>query len=438
MRILLITTFFYPQNRIPVLRVGQWAKYWAKQGHDVTVLTTLKHSFLGPFGLEPTLHENIEVVEVPFVPEWLKKRLEGRKASGAAVQGASSADGLRQKVRKLRGHIGSLVDVHDLWIGPARRKGLELMAKAPYDAIVSSFSPPAVHMVAGHLKTRHPSTLWLADFRDLWADNHITSAQGLLRHLERLLESRTIRGKADALATVSEPLAEHLRQRYPHHPVWVTENGFDPEEFPDWQQRLKPAPSAGGMLRICYAGTLYPGRRDPTPLLLAINRLIDTGVLTRDRVAIDFYGQNEKELTRILQRCKGNRHGIVHAHGFVSRADSLAAQARSSLLLLLESREPAARGVLTGKLFEYLVSGIPILAVGIDTDNAAGALLHATGTGVSLVNEDDIADVLEQSIRSGRFDFYQPKIDQIAAYSRDAQAHTLINRLVNLRKSSSC
>ena len=438
MRILLVTTFFYPQNRIPVLRVGQWAKYWAMQGHKVTVLTTLKHSFLGPFGLEPSLHENIEVVEVPFIPGWLKKRLEGRKASTVAGAPTGSSDGLRQRVRSLRGHIGSLVDIHDLWIGPARRKGLELMAATSYDAIVSSFSPPAVHMVASHLKTRHPSTLWLADFRDLWAENHITSAKGVLRHLEHLLESRTIRNKADALTTVSEPLAENLRQRYPGHPVWVTENGFDPEEFPDWPQRLTPAPSAGGMLRICYAGTLYPERRDPTPLLLAINRLIDTGVLTRNRVAIDFYGQNEKELTRILQRCNGNRHGIVHAHGFVSRADSLAAQARSSLLLLLESREPAARGVLTGKLFEYLVSGIPILAVGIDTENAAGALLHATGTGLCVLTANDIADVLEQSIRSGRFDFYRPKADRIAAYARDQQAKAIVSQLASLRERAPC
>lgn len=438
MRILLITTYFYPQNRIPVLRVGQWAKYWAMQGHEVTVLTTLKHSFLGPFGLSPTLHENIEVIEVPFVPEWLRKRLEGRGPVRGQPSGASSGQRLRHRVRRLRGHIGSLVDIHDLWTAPARRKGLELMAQKPYDAIISSFSPPAVHMVASYLKARHPATLWLADFRDLWADNHITSAKGVLRHIEHLLEARSIRNKADALITVSEPLAESLRQRYPKQPVWVMENGFDPEEFPGWHQRLTPAPSAGGMLRICYAGTLYPERRDPTPLLLAINQLIDHGVLTRDRVTIDFYGENEKELTTILERCNGNRHGIVHAHGFVSRRDSLAAQARSSLLLLLESREPAARGVLTGKLFEYLVSGIPILAVGIDVNNAAGALLHSTGTGRCAVSTNEIAGLLEQSLRSGRFEFYRPRTELIAEYARDRQAGHIVWQLERLREAAPC
>src|SRR5690606_3562567 len=293
MRILLVTTYFYPQSRIPVLRVGQWAKYWALQGHEVTVLTTEKYPFLGPYGYSPELPENVHVVEVPFLPDWLRTRFERRGSAQGNAPAESTGHRLRQRVRKLRGHIGSLVDIHDMWISPALRKGTELLSLKPYDAIVSSFSPPAVHIVATRLKARHPEIIWLADFRDLWAHNHITSARGILRSIESTLEKRSIRNKADALMTVSEPLAESLRQRYPQHPVWVIENGFDPEEFPDWRERLRPAPSAAGMLRICYAGTLYPDRRDPTPLLMAINRLIDNGVLSRDQVALDFYGQNE-------------------------------------------------------------------------------------------------------------------------------------------------
>src|SRR5690606_41231164 len=96
--------------------------------------------------------------------------------------------------------------------------------------------------------------------------------------------------------TVSEPLAESLRQRYPQHPVWVIENGFDPEEFPDWRERLRPAPSAAGMRRICYAGTLYPCRRVPTPLLMAIQLPLDPGVPSRHQLALDFYGQDPQAL----------------------------------------------------------------------------------------------------------------------------------------------
>jgi hypothetical protein len=434
MRILLISTFFYPQNRIAVLRIGQWAKYWAFHGHEVTVLTTKKYPFLGPYGLSPSLPDNVEVVEVPFLPEWLRERLSRRPAGdGAAKTTGTSADHLKRRVRKLRGYIGSLIDIHDLWVSPARRKGMELMAARHYDVIVSSFSPPAVHMVASRLKAAHPDTVWLADFRDLWTNNHVTSARGVLRWMENALEQRTITHRADAISTVSAPLAEDLRRRYPHIPVWVIENGFDPEEFPDWAARISHSPGIDRTLRICYAGTLYPGRRDPTPLFNALNTMIDNGVLDRRQVAVDFYGQNEKELAVVLENCHGNRHGIVHAHGFVSREESLAAQARSSLLLLLESSEPAARGVLTGKLFEYLVSGIPILAVGIDSQNAAAGILQRTGTGAIAKTAEEITTLLTRIISTGQVDFYKPQAERIAEYARDRQAQRMMTELAQMK-----
>jgi len=437
MNILLVTTYFYPQNRIPVLRVGQWAKYWALQGHRVTVLTTWKYPFLGPYGLHPALPAGVEVVEIPYLPQWMLRRPEN--AAPSAPDGAPAGpSALRRRVRQWRARIGSLIDIHDLWIAPARRKGLELMAQQRYDAIVSSFSPPAAHMVASRLKAAHPETVWLADFRDLWANNHITSARGVLRSVESVLERRSLRGRADMLATVSEPLADELRHRYPGLPVSVIENGFDPEEFPDWRARIRTPPAVGGTLRICYAGTLYPGRRDPTPLFEAVNRLIDEGVLDRRSVALDFYGQNEVELASILAASRGNRHGIVHAHGFVPRAEALAAQARSSLLLLLESPAPDARGVMTGKLFEYLVSGVPIVAVGIDAQTAAGAVIEQTGTGFCARSADDIAERLRQALAGGRFDFYAPRAERIAAYARDRQARGIVEQLERIKEAQPC
>ena len=442
MRILLISSYFYPQNRVPVLRVGQWAKYWAQQGHEVTVLTTHKYPFLGPYGLSPELPPGVTVVEVPFLPEWLRERLARRSGAPAAgdntVATGTAGDHLRQRVRKLRGYIGSLIDIHDLWVGPARRRGMELMAARHHDVIVSSFSPPAAHMIACRLKAAHPDAVWLADFRDLWANNHITSARSVLRWMENALEQRTVGNRADALCTVSTPLAEDLRSRYPDLPVWVVENGFDPEEFPGWESRLKPGRPVSRPLRICYAGTLYPGRRDPSPLFDAVNSLIDNGVIDRRQIAIDFYGQNEKELAEILHRCHGNRHGIVHAHGFVSREESLAAQSRSDLLLLLESSEPAARGVLTGKLFEYLVSGIPVLAVGIDERSAAAGVLQHTGTGCCATRSEAIASILRRAVDTGHFDFYSPQPERISSYARDRQAEHIVSRLSQLKEAQPC
>lgn len=440
-RILLISCFFYPQNRIPVLRIGQWAKYWAQQGHEVTVLTTRKYNFMGPFGLQSDLPKEVTVVEVPGLPAWLARRSERQLVPGAKEtipapgtrKNGSRLALLKGKLRELRGHIGSMLDIHDLWVAPAYKAGMRLIAENRYDVIVSSYSPPAVHVVASKLKKSHPELIWFADFRDLWVNNHITSAKGIFRKLECAKEHRTLKNRADALITVSQPLATDLQSRYPSLPVWVIENGFDPDEFPTWMQAVSAAPPSTDGITICYAGTIYPNRRDPTPLFMAVNELIDAGLIGANKISIEFYGQNESELTAIIQRTNANRHGIIKIKGFVTRQASLEAQRNSNLLLLLESGEPSARGMLTGKIFEYLVSGIPVLAVGIDNTHTAGELLERTGTGFCSSDPEELKELLLAAIASDRFSFYKPEQDLIAKYSRKKQAQSIIDRLAEFQ-----
>lgn len=395
---------------------------------------------MGPFGLDSAVPHDVEVIEVPFLPYMLEHYLpkqESQKRNGAHYSGAPprrlKLAFLKSRIRLLRAHIGSMLDIHDLWVAPAVKAGLSLIAANRYDAIVSSYSPPAVHVVASRLKRQHPELLWFADFRDLWVNNHITAARGLFKKLEIAKERRTLSGLADGLVAVSTPHAQDLKSRYPALPVWVVENGFDPDEFPEWISRVTAVPKLTHGITICYAGTLYRKRRDPTPLFNALNELIDKGLISASQVSIEFYGDNQRELREIIQRTDSNRHNIIKVMGFVSRNESLAAQKRSNLLLFLESGAGDARGMLTGKVFEYLVSGIPVLALGIDNSSSAGELLERTGTGICASTTDELKSIFLAAFEFGRFSFYQPDIVQISGYSRDKQAKFIIDRLTEAR-----
>ncbi len=423
-KILLITTSFYPQNKISVLRVGQWAKYWARFGCEVTVLTTKKYSFLGPFGLDVSLEKNITVIEVDYLPEFFKKRLD--KPNKASQKQSQEISKLKKYVRILRGYIGSLFDIHDLWVSPAFKKTIELFEEQQFDFIVSSYSPPAVHVVASKLKKRYPNTIWVADFRDLWAYNHLQSAKGFLGIYEKYKEKNTIKN-ADMLVTVSKPLTEEMKKQYKNKQVVTIENGFDSEEFPNWKQNLKSTPKLNGKMRITYAGTIYPQKRDPSLLFEACNELIEEGVIKKEQIMIDFYGNNIDELSQIIESNNFNRFGIINLNGFVSRTESLKAQKESDLLLFLEWNDSSARGVLTGKLFEYLVSGVPILGVGIDTNHIAGNLIETTKTGKVFTNSDEIKSFLKLAFTKECLDFYNPDIQKIEKYSRDKQAKLLLD-----------
>lgn len=397
---------------------------------------------MGPFGLQEKLPKEVTVIEVPYLPAWLLNRLKKNSGQDQDLsmigKRKTEISKLRSKVRSLRLYIGSMLDIHDLWVSPAYKVGMRLLAESRYDAIVSSYSPPATHVVASKLKKKHPNIVWFADFRDLWVNNHITSAKGIFKKLECAKEHRTLHGLADALITVSRPLAADLQSRHPSLPVWVIENGFDPEEFPTWGQSVSAGPQLGGNITICYAGTIYPNRRDPTPLFTAVNDLIDAKLISSNKVSIEFYGQNERELNEIIERTLANRHNIIKIKGFVNRQASLEAQRKSNLLLLLESSEPGAKGMLTGKVFEYLVSGTPILAVGIDNTHAAGELLEKTGTGYCSTDSEELKRLLLTAIKFNRFRFYRPHKDLIAKYSREKQAQSIIDRLTTLQGAPSC
>ena len=437
-RILLVSCFFYPQNRIPVLRLGQWVKYWALQGHQITVLTTKKYTFVGPFGLEADLPPTVHVIEVPYLPKWLDMRLSAKQALGNQCRGQNKNvkvpqffSAIKGKIRSARGLIGSLLDVHDFWVRPASKLGITLLKNDNYDLIISSFSPPAAHIVAHNIKKRFPSIPWVADFRDLWANNHINSAKWVFKILENKKEKKTIEGFANAIITVSSPLAEDLKNRYASIPTWTIENGFDPDEFPNWQDNISKQPFISQSIRICYTGTIYRKKRDPTPLFSALNDLIDSGFLNKKNIVIDFYGNNEAELKEIISQTNANRHGIIKIHGFVSRESSLRAQQTCDMLLLLEWGDPSAAGVLTGKIFEYLVSGKPIIAVGINNQNSAGKLIEETGTGFCAMDAQTIKSEIVKLIESRKFSFFNPNANLISTYSRDKQAEKIISAVFN-------
>ena len=381
MKILFITTFFYPQNRIPTLRVGQWVEYLAEYGYEVTVLTTKKYPFMGPFGLEKKLSKNIKVIEIDFLPNILKKRLNKKTTNTSKQKDISKRTyNLKLIVRKLRDYIGSFLDIHDLWIRPALKEAIKLFEQEKFDFIISSYSPPAVCIISHKLKQKYPDIQWIADFRDLWAYNHISPAKGLLGYLEKQKEKKIL-SNVDKIITVSNPLTSIMKDVYKEKMIFTIENGFDPKEFPNWQHNIKNKPKIDNKMIISYLGTIYPKKRDPSILFEAVNELIEEKIIDKDSIEIDFYGDNKKQLLDIIEPKNYNKYSIINIKGFVSREESLHIQKQSDLLLLLEWNDPSARGVLTGKLFEYIVSGTPIIAVGISNKNAAGEVIEKTKTG---------------------------------------------------------
>jgi glycosyltransferase involved in cell wall biosynthesis len=425
MRILLVAPMFPPQRGVAPLRTHSFAACWAKAGHDVTVLTTEKRPDQIGLHLPPA---GFKLVELPYRAPWpleLIRRL-GRSRPGAAETAAATSSMRRRlfslfRALKARTGIFSAVrqpDLTDGWVRPAIDWAL---ANVRWDVVVSSGGPPAAHLVALGIKARGRCRLWAADFRDLWTDNHIYTGLFPFTLLERRRERRVL-ANVDRLVTVSPELARRLSAKTGCR-VDVIYNGFDPESFAS----LPPTSAfpADGRLRLVYTGTVYDRGQDLDSLCHGVAAVPAARlVVASDRAD--------------LWAAAARRAGLgdrLDFRGSVSRSDALRMQRDASALILLDWYDPR-HGVLTGKLFEYLLSPAPIWVVGGSPDSPAARLVSQAGRGMGLGRRPKrIRDAI-LLLRTGNQPRLKPNLNFIAHLSREEQARRFL-RLLEDRPSGS-
>ncbi|MBK5970505.1 MULTISPECIES: glycosyltransferase [Thiorhodovibrio] len=392
MRILIVSAYFPPLNSIASLRPYTWAKYWSQAGHDVSVLTTEKAPSVSD--LQLVLDDSVKCLEVPIPELALLKRFKApedtRRAvtQGAAEEHSNSVPAEKahlwrslkvsvtrplDRFRKSRGIFltARMPDHHDLWIKPAFRA----VAQTHWDLVVSTYGPYACHLVAMRLKQRRRANYWIADFRDMWTQNHIFPGLWPFTHVEEWLERRVLR-TADAVTTVSAGLARQIESKHGCK-AHVIENGFDPDDY----RELSPVRAfpQDEKFRILYTGTLYPGRQDPAPLFQAINELRREGFAQANRLRVIFAGSR---LDNIDSLAKQNQvSDLVECNGLVPRDRALRMQRDADLLLFPEFDAGRREGILTGKLFEYLASGTDILGIGIEPHSEVGLIIRKYDSG---------------------------------------------------------
>lgn len=396
MRILIISFNFPPFNASGSIRVGKFARYLADRGHDVRVVAgdglPFPSTFLMPFDDVRVERVGYWRVEAPI--DWARRR------SGAGALAPATSDttpdpnlpvGLRNAISHAAHGAVSLYraalavpDGQVGWIRGALAAARRLTADWTPDVIVSSALPFSCHVVGSRIaqELKRP---WIADFRDLFADNPYNFVAPWRRVIDRALERHTLRGVAGC-TTVSQPLAEALRQAHGCE-VAVILNGFDPGDVvPD---AAPPRYLPARPIKILYTGIIYPGRRDPRPLFEALAAMGADG----RRFQVDFYGQDLRGVKSMADKT-GVGH-LINVTPPVAYRAALRLQQEADLLLLLLWDDPKERGVFTGKLFEYAGAGRPILSIG-SIDGVAAELISERQLGVAVNGVDQVATALRK------------------------------------------
>ena len=272
-------------------------------------------------------------------------------------------------------------DRHRVWIGAAVKLALSWRSEWKPDLIYSSGPPHSGQVIAARLSARLGAP-WIAEMRDLWIDDPYLDRHPLLKPFHDWF-ARKVSARASGFVVVTEEARAGLG-RFTHKPIVLSYNGYDSSDFAGMEDLPPLDPQR---LTIIHAGTIYVGRRDPTPLFQAIAALGPDAA----KIRCLFYSDTNGAVAALARRL--GVEASVEIRPAVPRADILKVERQADILLECRWIDPAGDGVIPGKLFEYIGARRPILSLGSLTGEAA-AIVRDNDLGLVSNDPDEIKAML--------------------------------------------
>jgi hypothetical protein len=399
MNLLYLAYYYPPMGGAGVQRSLKFSKYLIDHDVQPTVLAALDPAYTSDPSLLREVPATVAVHRIEHQTSMqrliaLRARWRG-KTSGAQTGAAPAAAGgtrLRDAVLATYAAL-QFPDDKAGWARRAYAPAREIVRDRHIDLIFSSGPPVCSHALAARL-SKACGVPWVADYRDLWTDNPAYAAPAWRCALDRRTEAAWL-ATAAGIVTVTPSLQVAMRQRVRADcPVALIPNGYDEADF----AAVVPAPREPGICRVVHAGTFY-GHQSPLALLAGAEVLLARQPALAPRLRLRFVGLVGARFDPVLDAFAMRYPGVLERTGLVSHHESVVQMLAADLLLLVIGGGVAARGVLSGKVFEYLRAGPPVLLIG-PTDGDAAQLLRANAR-CHVADEGDvprIAAVLEATL----------------------------------------
>jgi glycosyltransferase involved in cell wall biosynthesis len=365
MKVLLVSMYFPPAGGGGVQRPLKLAQYLPALGIETHVLAPDDPKWV---------HRDPEL-RIP-TQAWVHRvRYVGPRAR-RPVEELARADGLERVLVQAQVAARRLLlpDASVTWNLTAIPAAIRIVRNEGIDAVITTSPPGSIHFV-GAAAQKATGARWIADLRDpLIAFQHrrADTAATRARQATAAQVAKLVAHRADGVTCVSEAIADEIRGLDPRGDVRTISNGCDFDDFTGLEYE------PGTRFRITHAGSFF-GRRDPRPFLQAFR---DADLDAVARFVGDFRSSDRVWAEGLGL---GDRLELID---YLPRAESLRLQRDSeALLLLVPDADGRGRGVLSGKVFEYIAAGRPILAV-VPPDGAAAELIRETGAGVVIAPDD--------------------------------------------------
>jgi glycosyltransferase involved in cell wall biosynthesis len=281
------------------------------------------------------------------------------------------------------------------WVPFALQRALTLRRGEPFDCVVTTSPPASAHLIGAALRSL--GTPWLADLRDGWTFDPPRPAwpTRLQVVVDGMLERAVLR-RADRVVAVTRPIASDLERRL-GVPVPVITNGFDPDDRP----AEEAPPLAPARHSLVHTGRMTVVGRSPLAFFQGLHEYLRRRPDGAQQLEVVLAGPVSAEQQALL--ADERLEGLVRSVGSLERPQTLALQHHADTLLVLAEGNDVrpSRSVATGKLFEYLAAGRPVLVLGEGSE--AARIVREAGAGVAARGDHPgvIASALERLVDQG-------------------------------------
>ncbi len=384
-KILIITYYWPPAGGPGVQRWLKFAKYLPEFGWKPIIYTPENPSYpLLDESLIKDIPKDLEIVKTKiWEPYQLAEKLnKSNKKFKAGQFDVGNNQSWKSKLSIwVRGNF-FIPDARVFWVKPSTHFLEKYLKINQIDTIVTSGPPHSMHLIGLNLKKKFPDLKWIADFRDPWTEISYYKHLKLTKKSDkkhRQLETEVFKNADITLAT-SYTDAENFCKNGAN--AFCITNGFDETDSPQTHKKSTHQTK----FTLSYIGVLEQ-LRNPENLWEALDYLVKANPDFAENFCLKFVGRIDDKIIDKIEKSGLKNH--IFNLGYVSHDKAVEEMANSSLLLITNFPNDSSKGIIPGKIFEYLATGKQIISFG--------------------PNEADVAKILDETKAGKHFSYNDSK-----------------------------
>lgn len=372
---LLIITYYWPPAGGP--GVQRWLKF-VKYLPDFNVqpIVYVPENPTYPIidnGLQSEVSEKAIILKKKIVEPYGFASFLGKnktkKISSGIIPNQKKQSFVEKTLLWVRGNI-FIPDARFLWVKPSVTYLKKYIQENDIDTIITSGPPHSLHLIGLQLK-KELTIKWLADFRDPWTTIGYHKALKLSSYAEKKHKDleKEVLNSADTIIVTSKTTKTEF-QVITSRPIEVITNGYDIEHVE--KQPLD------NKFSLAHIGS-FLSERNPRILWQALQELVTENETFKNDFQLKLIGATSQEVLDTISEFELTNY--VLNLGYVSHQEAVEHQRKSQVLLLIEINSDETKSIIPGKLFEYMISERPIIAIGPEGSDFA-EIITSTNTGV--------------------------------------------------------